>query len=265
MDRQQPLGKRQMFDADDAALKFFRRQQVAAFAGLFTLYHVTSVLDRYFTEHSAYLARQAISNESETLRREALAHARIAASYRLAGDTEKQIDALHYYYQRTGQQNVQIFAADGRLVHGDRASGTILDATQRELLAPDRDSADGSSVGLIPTPEGPALVAAAVIPSVPEYQAPPLLFVLTQPIDDYELLQLGFDYGLTDLHVADEQAPPDSRLQLAYIDGSPLFISWMAPTFGRELLRSLLPVILGYTAWSYSVFRGKIEADAGYH
>ncbi len=27
----------------------------------------------------------------------------------------------------------------------------------------------------------------------------------------------------------------------------------------------LLPVILGYTWWSYSVFRGKIEADSGYH
>ena len=27
----------------------------------------------------------------------------------------------------------------------------------------------------------------------------------------------------------------------------------------------LLPAILGYTYWSYSVFRGKIDADAGYH
>jgi len=27
----------------------------------------------------------------------------------------------------------------------------------------------------------------------------------------------------------------------------------------------LLPVILGYTAWSYHVFRGKVAADAGYH
>ncbi len=27
----------------------------------------------------------------------------------------------------------------------------------------------------------------------------------------------------------------------------------------------LLPAILGYTIWSYSVFRGKIAADAGYH
>lgn len=30
-------------------------------------------------------------------------------------------------------------------------------------------------------------------------------------------------------------------------------------------LALLLPVILGYTAWSYSVFRGKVRADAGYH
>jgi cytochrome d ubiquinol oxidase subunit II len=27
----------------------------------------------------------------------------------------------------------------------------------------------------------------------------------------------------------------------------------------------LLPAILGYTAWSYRVFKGKIAADAGYH
>ena len=27
----------------------------------------------------------------------------------------------------------------------------------------------------------------------------------------------------------------------------------------------LLPAVLGYTWWSYSVFRGKVEADAGYH
>ena len=27
----------------------------------------------------------------------------------------------------------------------------------------------------------------------------------------------------------------------------------------------LLPAILGYTYWSYSVFRGKVAADAGYH
>jgi cytochrome d ubiquinol oxidase subunit II len=27
----------------------------------------------------------------------------------------------------------------------------------------------------------------------------------------------------------------------------------------------LLPIILGYTAWSYWVFRGKVRGDLGYH
>ncbi len=27
----------------------------------------------------------------------------------------------------------------------------------------------------------------------------------------------------------------------------------------------ILPAVLGYTWWSYSIFRGKIAADAGYH
>jgi cytochrome d ubiquinol oxidase subunit II len=26
----------------------------------------------------------------------------------------------------------------------------------------------------------------------------------------------------------------------------------------------LLPIILGYTAWTYWVFRGKVHADSGY-
>lgn len=218
---------------------------VAAFAGLFTLFYVTNVLDRYFTEHSAYLARQAVQQESENLRREALVHARIAASYRLAGYTQEQINALHYYYQRIGHQGVQIFTLDGRMVHGDPSSALALDGNQLELLAPDPDSADGTTVGLLRTAEGPALVAAAMIPSVEGFQTPQLLFVLARLIDDYELLQLGFDYGFTDLHIADDQAPLHSRLRLSYMDGSALYISWMAPTFGRELLRDLLPVIFG--------------------
>ena len=30
-------------------------------------------------------------------------------------------------------------------------------------------------------------------------------------------------------------------------------------------LAVLLPLILGYTWWSYRVFAGKVDADAGYH
>lgn len=234
---------------------------VAAFAGLFTLYYVTNVLDRYFTEHSAYLARQALDNESENLRREALVHARIAASYRLSGDTEQQISALHSYYQRTGHDGVQIFTQDGRRVH-DRADSPVrLDAQQRQLLTPDPDSADGTSVALIPTAQGPAMVAAASIPAVDGFEAPQLQFVLARLIDDYELLQLGFDYGLSDLRIVDAPVPTASNLRLSYLDGSPLFVSWMTPTFGRELLRNLLPVIVG-SALVLALLVGLIARDA---
>ena len=215
---------------------------VAAFAGLFTLHHVTTVLDRYFVDHSAYLARQAIQQESEKLRREALVHARIAASYRIAGDTAEQVRALHYYYQRVGHDDVQIITADGELLHG---RATMLDAERRALLLSDLDPLERTAVGFLRTADGPALVAAAMVPAVDGAQPPELIFILTRPIDDYPLLELGFDYGLADLHIADDAAPADSRLQLTYLDGSPLIVSWTAPTFGRGLLRELLPVILG--------------------
>lgn len=234
---------------------------VAGFASLFTLYHVTNVLDRYFTDHSAYLARQALQHESESLRREALVHARIAASYRLAGDTEEQIRALHYYYQRIGHEGVKIVTAEGELLHGRSGTEMLPDSTQLTLLMPDRDSADGSSVGFLQTDGGPALVAAATIPSVDGYQTPQLIFILSRFIDDYELLELGFDYGLSDLRIADEQAPVTSRLQLSYLDGSPFYLSWMAPTFGRELLRGLLPIIIG-SAFLLAVLVGLIARDA---
>lgn len=107
---------------------------VAAFAGLFTLYHVISVLDRYFTDHSAYLARQALEHRSDELRREAVIHARVAASYRAGGDTEEQLRALHRYYRQIEHEGVQVVTAAGRLLHGRSDSEVTLDDTQRALL-----------------------------------------------------------------------------------------------------------------------------------
>lgn len=234
---------------------------VASFAGLFILYHVTSVLDRYFTDHSAYLAQQALQQESDSLRREALVHARIAASYRLAGDSEAQIRALHYYYQRLGQSRLKILTADGQLLQGHSHTGIVPDEHQLDLLMPDPDTDDGSSVGILPTDEGLALIAAALVPTIDDTRTPPLVFILSRLIDDYELLELGFDYGLTDLRIADEQAPDTSRLRLSYLDGSPLYISWMAPTFGQQLLRELMPVIIG-SALLLALLVGLIARDA---
>ena len=52
--------------------------------------------------------------------------------------------------------------------------------------------------------------------------------------------------------------PPDLSIwEAASSTSSQLFLG-----IGMVLL---VPVILGYTWWSYSVFRGKVQADAGYH
>ncbi len=233
---------------------------VAAFAGLFTLYHVISVLDRYFTDHSAYLARQALEHRSDELRREAVIHARVAASYRAGGDTEEQLRALHRYYRQIEHEGVQVVTAAGRLLHGRSDSEVTLEDTQRALLLRNMDSSEAAS-GFLHTDEGTALVSAAAISPIVGAQGPELVVVLIQLLDDYRLLELGFDYGLADLHFADGQAPIGSRLQLNYLDGSPLIVSWTAPTFGRELLRGLLPIIIG-SVLLLALLVGLIARDA---
>nr|WP_249263287.1 cytochrome d ubiquinol oxidase subunit II [Xanthomonas axonopodis] len=51
----------------------------------------------------------------------------------------------------------------------------------------------------------------------------------------------------------------------------PVYTLWQAAAppssqlFAMVGLVMLLPLILGYTVWSYRVFRGKITADNGYH
>src|SRR5690606_41836913 len=51
----------------------------------------------------------------------------------------------------------------------------------------------------------------------------------------------------------------------------PTYTLWQAAApassqvFALVGLVMLLPLVLGYTAWSYRVFRGKVSADAGYH
>ena len=44
---------------------------------------------------------------------------------------------------------------------------------------------------------------------------------------------------------------------------------WISPPSSQGFvlvgLVLLLPVILGYTWWSYRVFAGKVAADSGYH
>lgn len=231
---------------------------VSAFAGLFTLYHVTNVLDRYFTDHSTYLARQALQHRSDNLLRDTLVHARVAASYGLSGGTEEQLRALHRYYQQLDHDGVLVIAADGQQLYRRTDAEVTLDSVQREIVLSNVRSTAAAAIGFLRTDEGAALVSAAPIDSA---QSPESVLILIQLIGSYGLLELGFDYGLADLKIAHDQAPVASRLELTYLDGSPLIVSWMEPTFGRELLRSLLPIIIG-SMLLLAVLVGLIARDA---
>ena len=110
---------------------------------------------------------------------------------------------------------------------------------------------DGNFWWLSPVPLLTLAVAVALWRSVmhPHRDLPPFLLTLA-------LFVLGF-IGLV-LGMWPYLLPPSMTLWQAAAPATSM-------TFSGVGLVVLLPVILGYTAWSYRVFRGKVKADAGYH
>ena len=110
---------------------------------------------------------------------------------------------------------------------------------------------DGNFWWLSPVPLLTLAVAAALWRSAthPRRDLPPFLLSLA-------LFVLGF-LGLV-LGMWPYLLPPSMTLWQAAAPASSLGFTLVG-------LVILLPVILGYTAWSYRVFRGKVHADAGYH
>lgn len=115
--------------------------------------------------------------------------------------------------------------------------------------------ADGNFVWLSPVP---VLTAAAAfmlwrdaLPSrdAKSHDARPFLWTLALFLLGFAGLVLGIWPFIVppQLTIWDAASPPESQG----------FLLWG--------LIFLLPLILGYTAWSYSVFRGKVAADSGYH
>ena len=110
---------------------------------------------------------------------------------------------------------------------------------------------DGNFWWLSPVPLLTLAVAVALWRSAmhPRRDLPPFLLTLA-------LFVLGF-IGLV-LGMWPYLLPPSMTLWQAAAPASSMGFSLVG-------LVVLLPVILGYTAWSYRVFRGKVRADAGYH
>ncbi len=110
---------------------------------------------------------------------------------------------------------------------------------------------DGNFWWLSPVPLLTLGVATALWRSAmhPKRDLPPFLLTLA-------LFVLGF-IGLV-LGMWPYLLPPSMTIWQAAAPAS-------SQGFSLVGLVVLLPVILGYTAWSYRVFRGKVTADAGYH
>ncbi|MCS4281469.1 cytochrome d ubiquinol oxidase subunit II [Stenotrophomonas rhizophila] len=110
---------------------------------------------------------------------------------------------------------------------------------------------DGNFWWLSPVPLLTLAVGTALWRSAmhPKRDLPPFLLTLA-------LFILGF-IGLV-LGMWPYLLPPSMTLWQAAAPASSLSFSLVG-------LVILLPVILGYTAWSYRVFRGKVRADVGYH
>lgn len=92
-------------------------------------------------------------------------------------------------------------------------------------------------------------------------QASRTTFVLIDLLAPDELLQLGYPYGLIDLHVVAEGAQAEEpSLAIPGLAGSPVIFGWAAPEFGREMLHGLLPVV-AFSALLLLLLIGLIALD----
>ncbi len=170
----------------------------------------------------------------------------LVAGYALLGSTwlilktEGRVQALAR--QMTRPLVVAVIAAMGLV-------SSWLPFLDSRLMA--RWFSDGNFWWLSPVPLLTLAVAAALWRSAthPRRDLPPFLLSLA-------LFVLGF-LGLV-LGMWPYLLPPSMTLWQAAAPASSLGFTLVG-------LVILLPVILGYTAWSYRVFRGKVHADTGYH
>lgn len=175
-----------------------------------------------------------------------LTGAALVAGYALLGSTwlilktEGRVQALAR--QMTRPLVVAVIAAMGLV-------SSWLPFLDSRLMA--RWFSDGNFWWLSPVPLLTLAVAAALWRSAthPRRDLPPFLLSLA-------LFVLGF-LGLV-LGMWPYLLPPSMTLWQAAAPASSLGFTLVG-------LVVLLPVILGYTAWSYRVFRGKVHADTGYH
>lgn len=245
---------------------------VAASVIAYSVTRMAHSLDLIVSEHSRFLVSKALDYRRTML--DQGANALVALSeVPAAPQPGGEMAALDALFHRLDYDALLLFGPGAETARAltseavrDSESRRQLDIGFERLVEQARQAGPGAfSNGVLRL--GDMLVLAAVATASADDQAAPgqiqtETFILMDVLTPDELLQLGFQYGLIDLHVADEGAiSAESGLAIPGLIGAPVIFGWSPPRFGREMLYGLLPVV-GSSALLLLVLMGLIALDA---
>lgn len=236
---------------------------------------MTDTLDRNVIEHSQFLVKKALGHRQVMLQQGVAA---LVAFNDASTDPQSRAEmaAPDALFHRLDFDALLLF---GSGVETTRAltSEAMRDSDLRQrlgvglegLLEQVRRGGPGAfSSGILRLDDTLVLTAAAAASpddQVAPGQATGTTLVLIDLLAPDELLRLGFQYGLTNLHLVAKGEigliPKDGRLAITDLAGSSVIFGWTAPEFGREMLQGLLPVV-GFSALLLLLLIGLIALDA---
>lgn len=248
---------------------------IAGSASLYAMAHMAEALDQKITEHSQFLVSKALNHSVERVEHE-LANLLVTERFFSGTEGAQPQLALDAFYKDRGY--------DGVLLISSAAEITDAFGVRSELAQELRDHPEGGverlltqaraagsrgaiTAGFIQVGDTPAVAAAALVSPTEDsfpntgHAAAPLL-LLVDLLTSEDILQLGFGYGLADLHVATGQAAAaESSVSLARVDGTPVQFRWTTPGFGIQSLEELFPMMAS-AALLFALFLGLIARDA---
>lgn len=249
---------------------------VAGLALLYAISHMTEALDRNITEHSQFLVQKAINDTVRRAEREVAGLLIVgeleANTQPSAARLEQQLEA----FRRTRKCDVVVLLdSAGKMViaeHGEEVLrldfGGGADEDISELLARARSKSTLTSPvsGLLNVNGAPAVAAAAMIVPNSSFPFPAtnpgVVLLLIDVLNADELHQLGLDYGVADLHLAEKSLTRSATsVTLPRVGGGSIELHWTTPGFGEESLAALLPT-LGVAAVVVALLITLIARDA---
>ncbi|MEO4048167.1 EAL domain-containing protein [Pseudomonas sp. CAU 1711] len=251
-------------------------------ASVIVLVHLAHSQDRQALAQTLFFADKALQARRDSLLRSLIDNAFWGDAYLHMNDG---VDTgWAYESQNLGPTLFDTFGYDGILVidPAGRTRYAVIEGQLRELDARDWLSGDLDGLiaeahhavaenegvtGLMQVEGQPALVAAAEFtndddPRVPVRPGPASVLLFVDVLGAAKLTDLGRDYSLPNLRLADRQTEEGSpALLLGQVDGQTLHLTWDAPMPGRRLLQWVLPLI-GLVGLTLAVLTGLVLRHA---